>query len=133
MPPPPAAPAAAPKSAGGGSLADQMKNAAGSDNSFGGGGGGGGGGSSAPFDRGAAAAALGSVNVAGCKKSDGPTGSGHIKITFAPTGNVASAQVDQPPFAGTAVGGCVAGKFRSAHIPAFAGSSVTVGKSFTID
>jgi hypothetical protein len=131
--PAPAAPAAAPKSAGGGSLADQMKSAAGPDNTFGGGGGGGGGGSSAPFDRGAAAAALGSVNVAGCKKSDGPTGSGHIKITFAPTGSVASAQVDQPPFAGTAVGGCVAGKFRSAHIPAFAGSSVTVGKSFNID
>jgi hypothetical protein len=130
----PAAPAAAAKPAGGGnSLADQMKSAAGPDPGIGGGGGGGGGGSSAPFDRGAAAAALGSVNVAGCKKSDGPTGSGHIKITFGPSGSVQSAQVDQPPFAGTAVGGCVAGKFRSAHIPAFSGGSVTVGKSFNID
>jgi len=95
----------------------------------------GGGGGSGPFNPGNAMASLGPIasSVGGCKKSDGPTGSGHIKITFAPTGSVASAQVDQPPFAGTAVGGCVAGKFRSAHIPAFAGSSVTVGKSFNID
>ena len=77
---------------------------------------------SAPFDRGAAAAALGSINVAGCKKSDGPTGSGHIRVTFSPSGNVISAVVDQPPFSGTAVGGCVAGKFRSAHIPPFGGA-----------
>ena len=89
--------------------------------------------SSAPFDRGAAAAALGSINVNSCKKSDGPTGSGHIKVTFGPNGNVMSAVVDQPPFSGTAVGGCVAGKFRSAHIPAFGGSPVPVGKSFNID
>ena len=89
--------------------------------------------SAAPFDRGAAAAALGSVSVGGCKKSDGPTGSGHVSITFAPSGNVQSAVVDQPPFAGTAVGGCVAGKFRGAHIPAFSGAAVHVGKSFTID
>jgi hypothetical protein len=90
-------------------------------------------GSSAPFDRGAASAALGSVNVAGCKKSDGPTGAGHVRITFAPNGTVQSAVVDQPPFAGTSVGGCVAGKFRSAHIPPFAGSPVGVGKGFTIE
>ena len=89
--------------------------------------------SSAPFDRGAAAAALGSINVGGCKKADGPTGSGHIKVTFAPSGTVTSAVVDQPPFAGTAVGGCVAGKFRSAHIPAFGGAPVAVGKSFIIE
>jgi len=134
-PPPfvPPAPAAAPaaKSGGTGSLADQMKSSVGPDTNFGG---------SAPaaqstaaFDRGAAAAALGSVNVNGCKKSDGPTGSGHIRVTFSPSGNVVSAVVDQPPFSGTAVGGCVAGKFRSAHIPAFGGSPVPVGKSFTID
>jgi hypothetical protein len=89
--------------------------------------------SSAPFDRGAAAAALGAVSVSGCKKSDGPTGSGHIRVTFAPSGSVQSAVVDQPPFAGTPVGGCVMGKFRSAHIPAFAGAPVSVGKSFIVE
>jgi predicted Zn finger-like uncharacterized protein len=123
---PPAAPAAAPKS-----FDDALKSAAG---------GGSGGGapaapaeSTAPFDRGAAAGALGAVNVGSCKRPDGPTGSGHVSVTFAPNGSVSSAVADQPPFAGTPVGGCVAGKFRSAHIPAFGGGSVKVGKSFVIN
>ena len=86
-----------------------------------------------PFDRGAAAAAIGNVNFQSCKKPDGPTGGGHIQITFGPDGNVQTAVVDQPPFAGTPVGGCIAGKFRGAHVPPFAGSPVKVGKSFTIN
>jgi len=40
--------------------------------------------------------------------------------------------VDQPPFAGTAVGGCVAGRFRGARIPAFDGVNLTIGKRFTV-
>jgi predicted Zn finger-like uncharacterized protein len=122
---PPAAPAA-PKS-----FDDALKSAAG----------GGSGGaapaapaeSTSPFDRGAAAGALGAVNVASCKRPDGPTGSGHVSVTFASNGSVSSAVADQPPFAGTPVGGCVAGKFRSAHIPAFGGGAVKVGKSFVIN
>lgn len=92
-----------------------------------------GGGSTAPFDRGAAQGALGGVNVQSCKKPDGPTGSGHVKITFAPNGSVSSAVVDSGPFPGTPVGGCIAGKFRGAHVPAFSGGPVSVGKSFTIN
>jgi hypothetical protein len=89
--------------------------------------------STAPFDRGAAAGALGAVNVASCKRPDGPTGAGHVAVTFSPDGSVSTAQVDQPPFAGTAVGGCVAGKFRGARVPAFSGGAVKVGKSFVIN
>ncbi len=85
------------------------------------------------FDRGAAAAALGNINVQSCRKSDGPTGSGHVIVTFSPNGTVASAVVDSGPFPGTVVGGCIAGKFRGAHVPAFSGASVNVGKSFTIN
>ncbi len=128
----PSIPAAPPPSKGGGSFEDQLRKAAG--------GGDQGGGSapapaagSAPFDRGAAAAALGAVNVASCKRADGPTGSGHVSIKFNPDGSVGSAVADQPPFQGTAVGGCVAGKFRGARVPAFSGSSITVGKSFVIN
>jgi hypothetical protein len=94
---------------------------------------GGGGTSSAPFDRGAAAAALGGVNVQSCKKSDGPTGSGHVTVTFGPDGSVQSAVVDSGPFPGTPVGGCIAGKYRGAHVPAFGGAPVRVGKSFTLN
>jgi len=89
--------------------------------------------SSAPFDRGAAAAALGAVNVQSCKKSDGPTGSGHVTVTFGPDGQVQSAVVDSGPFPGTPVGGCIGGKYRGVHVPPFGGAPVRVGKSFTIN
>jgi hypothetical protein len=56
-----------------------------------------------------------------------------VKITFAPNGSVSSAVVDGGPFPGTPVGGCIAGKFRGAHVPAFGGGPVSVGKSFTIN
>lgn len=88
--------------------------------------------SGAPFDRGAAAASLGSINVASCKKPDGPTGSGHVNVTFEPSGSVSSAVVDSGPYPGTPVGGCIAGKFRGARVPPFGGSPVKVGKSFTL-
>ncbi len=94
---------------------------------------GGGGGSTAPFDRGAAAGALGNVNIQSCKQPGGPTGSGHVKVTFAPDGNVSAAVIDGGPYPGTPVGGCIAGKYRGAHIPAFSGAPVSVGKSFTLN
>ena len=93
----------------------------------------GGGGSATPFDRGAASAALAGVDVQGCKKPDGPTGPGHVMVTFAPDGSVASAVVDQGPFPSTPVGGCIAGKYRGARVPAFSGAAVRVGKSFTLN
>lgn len=94
-----------------------------------------GGGSDAAFDRGAAMSAMGTAanGVSACKKSDGPTGSGRVSVTFAPSGNVTQAVVNGEPFAGTAVGGCVAAKFRSAKVPPFGGSPVTVNKTFTIN
>jgi predicted Zn finger-like uncharacterized protein len=92
-------------------------------------------GSDKPFDRAAALSALGSAasSAASCKTADGPTGTGRISVTFATSGRVTSANVEGPPFAGTSVGGCIATKFRSARIPAFAGSDTKVGKTFTIN
>jgi hypothetical protein len=87
----------------------------------------------APFDRGAAATAVSAVNVSSCKQPSGPTGSGHVKVTFEPSGSVSKVDVDQPPFAGTAVGTCIEGKFRTAHVPPFAGGSVTIGKAFSVN
>jgi hypothetical protein len=80
-------------------------------------------------------ASLGPIaaSVGGCKKSDGPTGNGHAAITFQPNGTVSSVDIDRAPFQGTAVGGCVAGKFRAAHVPPFSGGPTTVGKGFTIN
>lgn len=89
----------------------------------------------AEFNKGAAAAALGAAagGAKACKKPDGPTGSGRVKVTFAPSGNVTTANVDGPPFAGTSTGGCIAGEFRGVHVPPFDGSPVTVTKSFNIE
>lgn len=89
----------------------------------------------AEFNRGAATSALGAAAGAarGCKKPDGPTGSGKVKVTFAPSGNVTSATVDGPPFAGTPVGGCIASAFRSAKVPPFSGAPVSVSKTVTIN
>lgn len=90
-------------------------------------------GQDAPFDRGAAAGALGGVNLQSCRKASGPTGSGHVKVVFLPSGVVASAEVDDSTFKGTPTGGCVARMFRTARVPPFGGGNVTVGKSFTIN
>src|SRR5262249_22126854 len=87
------------------------------------------------FDRAAAMSALGGAAGAAksCAKPDGPTGSGRVKVTFAPSGNVTSATIEGPPFAGTPVGGRVAAALRGAQVPPFAGSPVVVTKSFSIN
>jgi predicted Zn finger-like uncharacterized protein len=87
-----------------------------------------------PFNRGAAVSAMSAAasQAASCKKPGGPTGSGKATLTFSPTGRVTSATVDSAPFAGTAVGGCVASVFRRAKVPPFTGNSIKVSKSFTI-
>lgn len=88
-----------------------------------------------PFSKASAISALGAAasSAGGCKKPGGPTGVGKVQVTFAPSGRVTSATVMGAPFAGTAVGGCVAGAFRRAKVPAFGGSPVTVSKSFSIN
>lgn len=88
-----------------------------------------------PFSKASAISALGaaSSSAGSCKKGGGPTGVGKVQVTFAPSGKVTSATVMGPPFAGTAVGGCVANAFRRAKVPAFSGNAVTVSKSFAIN
>jgi predicted Zn finger-like uncharacterized protein len=92
-------------------------------------------GGSGDFDRAAALSALSAAATAAqsCKKPDGPTGSGRIAVTFANNGTATTASVEGPPFAGTPVGGCVAARFRSVHIPPFGGSAITVRKTFIIN
>jgi predicted Zn finger-like uncharacterized protein len=87
-----------------------------------------------PFNMGEAKARLASIagSVQGCKKGD-VSGTGRVVVTFAPAGNVASAVVSGPPFAGTPTGACVSSRFRGAHVPAFSGSPFSVSKSFTIN
>jgi hypothetical protein len=66
-----------------------------------------------------------------CKRADGPTGAGMASITFSADGPVKSVSISAP-FAGTAVGQCISSAFRSAHVPPFSGSSLTLPRGFQI-
>src|SRR4051794_5357341 len=76
------------------------------------------------FDRDAAMSALQSVNLHRCKKPKGPTGDGHVIVTFTPAGKATAAVVDQAPFAGTKVGKCIASEYRKVKVPAFEGAPI---------
>ncbi len=86
------------------------------------------------FDRGATAAALGQAarDVSVCLKPNEPQGSGHTRITFAPNGQVASVDIDQPPFQDAPSHVCIQTIFFRATVPPFEGAAVQVGKSFTL-
>jgi hypothetical protein len=88
----------------------------------------------APFDKSAARAVLSeaAARAASCGAGGAP-GKGKIQVTFSPNGKVSSARLVQGPFAGTTAGKCALRQFRSVRVPAFAGSSITVAKSFKID
>jgi len=88
----------------------------------------------ASFNTGAASQALSvaAAQTSICKKPDGPTGTGKVQVTFAPSGRATTANIVSGPFGGTAVGGCVSGVFKRAKVPAFTGDPVTVSKSFSI-
>jgi predicted Zn finger-like uncharacterized protein len=82
-------------------------------------------------------AAIQALNVAAsqassCKKPDGPTGTGKVQVTFAPSGRATTAVIVGGSFGGTPVGGCVSNVFKRARVPAFSGDPVTVSKSFSI-
>lgn len=85
----------------------------------------------APFDRAAAASALARVGVQQCASS-GQVGTGHVTVTFGPTGRVSEVVVDDANFSGTPAGRCVQTAFFGAVVPPFAGGPVRVGKSFTL-
>ncbi|HVJ19775.1 MAG TPA: hypothetical protein VM686_30370, partial [Polyangiaceae bacterium] len=78
------------------------------------------------------ALAAAAAQASGCRKGEDPTGSAVVIITFAPSGRVTSANVNGPPFAGTATGGCIAAAMRKASVPAFDGERITVSKTVNI-
>ena len=85
-----------------------------------------------PFNRVALVISLNSIDVSGCKRPDGPSGEGHVTLTFEPNGTVSSVRIDGGAFPGTAVGGCLAAKYRDARVPPFVGNSIPIGKSFKL-
>lgn len=88
-------------------------------------------GGSQPFDRTSAAGALAAVGVQHCA-STGQIGTGHVTVTFSPTGRVSNVVVDDANFAGTPAGRCVQTAFFNARVAPFVGGPASVGKSFTL-
>lgn len=86
------------------------------------------------FSRDAAMVALQHVaaDAMGCRKPGDPAGSARVVVTFAPSGRVTTANVGGV-YAGTLTGSCIAGRFRAATVPAFAGSHVTVSKTISVE
>lgn len=87
-----------------------------------------------PFDKNAAAASLqvAEGQAGACRGAGDPSGTARVVVTFAPSGRATTATVSGAPFAGTATGGCIASRFRSARVPPFAGSYVTVTKTVVV-
>jgi hypothetical protein len=88
----------------------------------------------APFDRDAAARAVGAAarQATGCSNGT-HRGRAAVTLTFAPSGRVTQALLDGgSPLAGTPVGSCVLATLRSAQVPAFAGAPVVVQKTVAV-
>ncbi len=92
------------------------------------------------FDRGAAAGALGAVDISMCRAAAGPSGRGHVKLTFAADGSVSAAKLDTAglsdapvDFSGTPRGDCILERFRAVKVPPFIKAPVSVGKSITLE
>jgi hypothetical protein len=87
----------------------------------------------ASIDQGAlrAAFAEGEAKAKSCLGATSPTGVARISVTFAPSGEAVGAVVSGSPFANTLEGQCMAAKFRTLHVPPFAGPEVIVRKSIS--
>ena len=66
-----------------------------------------------------------------CDATPGPRGTGYADVTFESDGRVSSVVVSAP-FQDTAVGACVADKFRRATIPTFSNGPKLARKSFEV-
>jgi hypothetical protein len=66
-----------------------------------------------------------------CNTTPGPRGTGMADVVFATDGHPTSVTLSAP-FQGTAVGECVAGKFRRVVLPAFSHGPKSTHKAFTV-
>ena len=67
--------------------------------------------------------------AATCRQEDTTAGAVRVAVTFVPSGQATVAVVESGVVRGTPVGSCVAAKFRTAKVPPFSGTKVTVHKT----
>jgi hypothetical protein len=80
------------------------------------------------IDRSAVAVAIASVGMraGACREEGSGAISVPVSITFLPSGRAARATVNGGPYAGSAVGSCIALALRDARVPSFDGEAVNV-------
>jgi hypothetical protein len=84
------------------------------------------------FDEGTALAAIRNAGLGSPQCGEGAAGATVVSVTFAPSGRVTRALVEDGPFRGTAVGGCIARHLRGVSIPPFDGDFRTVRTDVTL-
>lgn len=71
--------------------------------------------------------------LSSCKRPDGPTGVGKVRVIFANDGTVMTSTVMGAPFEGTAVGDCASGRFKMAKVHGFDGPPGVADYTFHIN
>lgn len=86
------------------------------------------------FDPAAAQSALHRMEsiLVSCKKPDGPTGAGQVRVTFANDGSAMSSVIVGPPYEGTPVGDCAASRMKLARMAKFEGPPGIANYTFHI-
>jgi hypothetical protein len=90
------------------------------------------GGSARAFDEGAALAAIRNAGLGSPQCGENAAGATLVSVTFAPSGRVTRALVEDGPLQGTAVGGCIARHLRTLSVPPFDGDFRTVRTDVTL-
>jgi serine/threonine protein kinase len=71
--------------------------------------------------------------LSSCKRPEGPTGVGKVRVTFANDGTVMTSTVMGAPFEGTPVGDCASGRFKMAKVHSFDGPPGVADYTFHIN
>jgi serine/threonine protein kinase len=66
-----------------------------------------------------------------CRRPGGETGAGRVRVTIASSGSPQNVVIEGA-LAGTPVGNCVAGQFRTVKVRPFTGNAITLVKSFVV-
>ncbi len=72
-----------------------------------------------PFDFAAARAALGAVDLSSCATPGGPSGPGHVFMTYEGDGQASAAVVQKGTYDGTPAKACLEQRFKAARVPPF--------------
>lgn len=84
------------------------------------------------FDEGAALAAVRNAGLGSAQCGESAAGATVVSVTFAPSGRVTRALVEDGPLQGTLVGGCIARHLRAVTVPPFEGDFRTVKTDVTL-